>query len=73
MEIYGTGPLLPCPFCGGEAVAQSTPTGSGHGESYDKISVSCRSCKAEIGEGSYAGHEVARRTRTVVEKWNRRV
>ena len=61
--------LLPCPFCGGEAVAvprTCNPTDPYRPDDRAAPRVRCCSCYAEAAGRSWTGVE------TAVEAWNRR-
>ena len=65
----------PCPFCGNTEF-EITPerrflelqleSGSA------TIHVSCRECKTEMWEHSYAEHDYDKRVQMLADKWNRR-
>ena len=52
----GSGPLKPCPFCGGNDLEFTYTTHYGHGDStFSHARVMCKSCKGAKGNGFYYG------------------
>ena len=64
--------LLPCPFCGGAVSMIVRDDGSGHGESYDLVTIQCDPCGASVSRGSYKDYMVEQRKVCAIKTWNRR-
>jgi len=65
-----TDELLPCPFCGAKPkLFHGDRKIVGHGESSDKIGVRCF-CGASILVEDYAVHEIEKRKKIAIQKWN---
>ena len=64
--------LKPCPFCGGEAVLESTTECMGHGEYIKKHYVMCAKCGTK-GKSEYEYSKSSEKCITdCKEAWNRR-